>query len=287
MADVILKVDADVARYLAKLHQMADETEKAGKRAARGFGSAMEEAVTKSLLKVELLKKAFRTAAQIADDISRKAITSAERTGERALSLATSLAAMGVKDIGGTSQRIQGMSGNTTIAERVAFAESVSSASASGRVPFDSAQSMAAIEAYAQGGDLLYGKGGSALTKGLERRLPVDYIRQQQMAARPGLDNLGGVVGNELMIRNTQRMYEQEADANRYGRGMRQRLGAAETDFRASEGYGSEIAASVMESNGGAFFVNEANAQKSGVIIGEEVRKAIQANRPLNTTGRD
>ena len=288
MADIVLKIDADTARYIAKIAAAANETKKIGETAGKGIGSTMESSVSRALLRIELLKKALRTVADAANDIGQRATDASKTAGDRRYSLATSLSGLGVKDVGGAIKQIEAGRGLATSQQTTAFVEALASASEGQRAPLDADTAQAAIAAFQRGGELLYGKGGVELTKGFERGLSVDEITRQAIAKRPGLGSVGADVLNELATRSAEDRFGLSAQENRNARGLNQRVGQAYSDYRGSQSLGGEIAETVEGKLGLTTPTNEINARKNAEYIGQAIERQtrILNNPTLNLTGQ-
>lgn len=290
MADVTLKIDADTARYIAKIAAAAGETKKLGKAAADSFGNAMGDAVSKSLIKLEVLKKVLRTIAQASDAVANKRSESSRRSGERAVSIGESLASLGVKDIRSASKDLQEQSGIASTDQRVAFLQAISDASESARTPIDSDTALQAAKLYARGGDISFGRGGKELIEGLTRGESLRDISSASAAKRPGLADpylYDSALGDELGVRDVERTSELVSDNRRSEAGLRQRAGHAAVEVRASESFAGEFTAAAAEAVGARGVTDQIKGNGSGF---DDVVHAINSQtydlRRLNLPGQ-
>lgn len=294
MADAKITLDADTAAMVAKLTKAGDAVKKAGKDAADGFGNAMGDALQRSLLKVEALKKAIRIVAQAADEVGRKAIDASRAVGGRAVSLATSLAPLGIQDLPKFSRQLEDAKGLATTEERVSFAQALSQQSESSPVPLDAETAKKALLEFARGGELYYGRGGSELLKGLQHGASIDDIRSEAVRRRPGLSDYGSFYDDplteELRVRSEEdRLGNATARDRAFNRGFRYREGRASAEARASDSLSAELTLAGADSAGAGTYIE---SKKGDQAIGS-FEDALQTNsrilgqiRGLNVTGQ-
>lgn len=233
MGDVTLKIDADVAQYIAKMARGSEAT----KKVAKDAGSIGDEFV-KGVTKLETFKKAIEAAGRAVTSVLDKSAEASKRGGARALSLATSLGALGVRDITGASTQLSTAQGASSVDERVAFAQALENANRSRRVPLSESTVNQALDAYTRGGDLQFGRGGNELIEGLGKGLSVTEIARRSALRRPGLqgviNNPNGPVMTELALQTVEDQGRVTEEAARRTAGLQVRAGRVANDVTAA-----------------------------------------------------
>ncbi len=275
--DVTLKIDADVAAYIAKVARASAATKGMAKDAG-GIGAE----VAKSITKMEVLKKAAEAAGRAIAGILDKGTESSKRSGQQALSLASSFGGLGVKDIGKTSNEYLKGSGAASTEERVGFAESLAAVNGRRQAPMSGDEAQKYLDAYRAGGDLVYGKSGSDLSEGASKGIPVEEITRRSVLRRPGLRGLFNDPNNPAMQELGLRSKEDESviygDEVRRSAGAQMRSGKAANDLTAANSQGADIFRSLVGAIPG---VDQALDAQTGKTSIDGVRDAVDSQTQL------
>jgi hypothetical protein len=136
-SDVTLKIDADTARYIAKISAASDETLKLNKH-TKGIGGAWEHAnehLGKALLRGAAIATVFEKAAEAVNKIAEKSSEINKEAGGEALSRSLALSKIGAGE--GARQVLENGTGGATNKERTQAAESLASFSETSRFKLD------------------------------------------------------------------------------------------------------------------------------------------------------
>ena len=269
--DVTLKIDADVAAYIAKVARASTATKGMAKDTS-GIGNE----IIKATAKMEVLKRAAEAAGRAVAATLSASVDASKSAGSRAVSLATSFGSLGVKDISGASKRLIDSEGAATSGEREAFLSSLVGVNKSRQAPMSADEAVSAAGAYARYGDLMFGKGGEELREGLANGRSVEEITRTSSAKRNvsgALSDTSGALAQELSIRRKEDKAALRSDENRRAAGIQVRAGAASNQIEESGGGFFELYRNITGAIPG---MTEAQDAKAGQDAGWGVRQELE-----------
>lgn len=184
-------------RQMGKVQQGTKQVDGSAKRLAKNFGS--------TLLKVDLIQQALSTAAQATREIINAATASSRSQRERRLDLRESLVTIGVGQQERIQRAVERTPGPTSQQQRTAFVQSLAPLAQEGR-RFSSREIEQLVTAFARGGELVFGRGGSALLNNLQPGISVSAAiartQRQRPAARQALDTFEARAQTEIATRS-------------------------------------------------------------------------------------
>lgn len=289
--DVVLKLDADIAQYIAKMSKAQAATE----RTAKSAGGIGDEFV-KGMAKVEVFKRAIEAAGRAVSGVLDKSAEASRRGGQFSLTATAALAPMGVRDIERTITQMRTGQGASTPDQRLAFAQGLQGMNAGRAAPMREEQVLQALEAYQQGGDILYGAGGKELISGLEKGFSLAEIKRRAIRSRPGLNAVlntpTGTVATELGIQSLESSSAVTNEAARRNAGLQVRAGAAANEETAASNRAADIFRNIMPDAVNSGFdaargLEGMNELRESVDIQTSIMRRELTRPNLNTTTGD
>lgn len=287
-AKIVFKADAKQGVAEAKkLETAIDSAAKAPKRMANEFG--------KVITKVALLQQALTKAGNAFSTLVSKSAETSKSAGASRLSLASSFASLGSKDIGGDVFRAESASGGATIQEIESFASSLAEQQKDARGKLTPEDAMLAVKKYAAGGALAFGSGGNELLSGIGRGLGVEGSARAALDRRPGLPGFATDTSNqvfeELGLRQKERLDALDVNAARRAAGRQARAGAGAIERRSATGSFASTVADLAPD-----VIREGAQMSQGARGMDQVRGAIEtqtqflrqrSNKPTLAPGSD
>ena len=193
MADSKFVVDADTGPINSKL----DRTKGKFREVAQAAGpmdhalGRWNSGMSSFLVKTLAVLTAIRASAQAASSLIDKKSANSENYGKRQVGITESLVSLGIRDVPKQAGSFLDQSGMASQEQRLAFASALASARSGSEAPWSPATSVAALDAFAKGGQMAFGPGGSEIIKGLGDGRSMAKIIKGSMASRPALTGIG------------------------------------------------------------------------------------------------
>jgi hypothetical protein len=289
MSDAKLKVDLDASGAVKEAERVEKAMRKVGGAADKVAGSVrsvakptretaagtqgMVAGFGKALMKVELIKQALASAGRTITRILDEAAGASSSQRETRLALTESLVTAGAQNAGSLAQRAMDVQGTATLAQRQAF---VGGLEGTGRRLSD-ADIRALIDAFAAGGELVFGKGGSALLESVRAGGSVDAAIASTAARRSaGVRALRGSDSEEQA--ELQRL-ERERQRGRAEFGASAEIGRARFASAAANSRVGGTAVSALEAGLGVFGLEGVVSGVGGAAAAQNVGRSRSVER--------
>lgn len=224
-------------------------------------------------LKLAAFAAAARLAGQMVSNLASKSAEASKSGGSARVNLATSLAALGSKNIDADVRKAETGTGGATLQEIEGFASALASQQREARAKLSPEDAMLAIKKFTAGGALAFGPGGQDLIDGIGRGQSVEDSARAAYDKRPGLfglsTNTSSQILEEYSLRERERFDELESRRLRRPAGRQARLGAGQIDQRADDGTASGAIAGL--------FQDTAVGAGAGLYVGGKQDGAMQA----------
>jgi hypothetical protein len=186
-------------KNMSQVKRGTQQADGSAKRLAKNFGA--------TLLKVDLIQQALSTAAQATREIVNAARGASRSQRERRLDLRESLVTLGIGQQERIQRAVEQTPGPATQQQRAALVESLVPIAQQGR-RFSSQEVQQLVEAFARGGELVFGRGGQALIRNIQPGITVPQAiartQRQRPTARQALDTFEARAQTEIATRSAR-----------------------------------------------------------------------------------